>query len=334
MKYLVRRLILTVPVLLGVSFIVFMILHLIPGDPIQVIFAGTGADLEQREAMRHSLGLDRPLPIQYVNYVINAIQGDFGNSIHFKQPVMELIMERMPATIELTLVGLFLGLIIAFPAGIISSTKRNSIIDYIVMTGATLGISLPTFWVGILMIMLVAVSLGWLPGSGRIDYDVHLERMTGFYLIDSLITWNIPAFKATLSHLILPAITLGLSAATFTARLVRSSMLEEIRKDYVRTARAKGLIERRVINRHVVRNALIPVVTLVGIMLGDLLGGAVITETIFAWPGIGRLVIQAINTRDYPVVQGVVLFFALIRLTLNFVTDALYAFIDPRIGHF
>lgn len=333
MKYLVRRLILTVPVLLGVSFIVFMILHLIPGDPIQVIFAGTGASLEQREAMRHTLGLDRPLAVQFLYYVGNALKGDFGQSIHFKQPVLQLILERMPATIELTIIGLFIGLMIAFPAGILSSTKRNSIVDYIVMTGATLGISLPTFWIGILMIMLVAVNLGWLPGSGRIDYEVHLERVSGLYLLDSLITWNIPALFATISHLILPAFTLGLSAATFTARLVRSSMLEEIRKDYVRTARAKGLIERKVINQHVVRNALIPVVTLVGVMLGDLLGGAVVTETIFAWPGIGRLVIQAINTRDYPVVQGVVLFFALIRLTLNFVTDALYALIDPRIGH-
>lgn len=323
-----------VPVLLGVSFIVFMIVHLIPGDPIQVMFAGTGASLEQREAMRHTLGLDRPLALQYVYYLGNAIQGNFGESIHFKQPVMELILERMPATIELTIIGLFIGLMIAFPAGIISSTKRNSIFDYTVMTGATLGISLPTFWIGILLIMLVAVNLGWLPGSGRIEYDVHLEKVSGFYLIDSLMTGNFPAFIATLSHLVLPAFTLGISAATFTARLVRSSMLEEIRKDYVRTARAKGLIERRVINRHVVRNALIPVVTLVGVMLGDLLGGAVVTETIFAWPGIGRLVIQAINTRDYPVVQGVVLFFALIRLTLNFVTDALYAIIDPRIGHF
>jgi ABC-type dipeptide/oligopeptide/nickel transport system permease component len=322
-----------IPVVVGALFIVFMILHLIPGDPIQVIFAGTGASLEQREAMRHSLGLDRPLPVQFVNYLLNAMHGDFGQSIHFKQPVLQLILERMPATIELTIAGLFIGLIIAFPAGIISSTKRNSIIDYIVMVGATLGISLPTFWVGILMIMLVAVNLGLLPAYGRLEYGYHLSRVTGFYLADSLITWNIPAFKDAVAHLILPAVTLGLSVATYTARLVRSSMLEEISKDYVRTARAKGLPERKVIAHHVLRNALIPVITLLGVWLGDLLGGAVLTETIFAWPGIGRLVIQAINSRDYPVVQGVVLFFALIRLSINYFTDILYVLIDPRISH-
>jgi ABC-type dipeptide/oligopeptide/nickel transport system permease component len=332
-KYLVKRLILMIPVLVGSSLIVFMILQLIPGDPIQVIFAGTGASLEQREAMRHSLGLDRPLPLQFVNYLWNAMHGDFGQSIHFNQPVLQLILERMPATIELTLAGLFIGLIFAFPAGIISSTKRNSIVDYIVMVCATLGISLPTFWVGILMIMLVAVNLGLLPGFGRIEYGNHLSRVTGFYLVDSLITGNIPAFKDALAHLILPAVTLGLSVATYTARMVRSSTLEELGKEYVRTARAKGLPEGKVIRHHVVRNALIPVITLIGVWLGDLLGGAVVTETIFAWPGIGRLVIQAINARDYPVVQGVVLFFALIRITINFLTDIIYVWVDPRIGH-
>lgn len=333
MKYLFHRLILTMPVLLGVSLIVFVIMHVIPGDPVQLIFSGTGASLEQREAMRHALGLDRPLPIQYANYVINALRGDFGRSIHFKQPVADLILERMPATIELTLAGLLIGLTMAFPAGIIASAKRNSMTDYLVVTGATLGISLPTFWVGILMILLVAVKFGWLPGFGRTGFEADLARVTGFYLVDSLLTGNIVAFKDAVSHLILPALTLGLSAATFTTRLVRSSMLEEIGKDYVRTARAKGVPERRVLNHHVVRNALIPVITLIGVMVGSLLGGAVVTETIFAWPGIGRLVIQAISTRDFPLVQGVVLFFALINLTINFLIDVLYTLVDPRIRY-
>jgi len=297
------------------------------------MFSGTGASLEQREAMRHSLGLDRPLPVQYVNYVLNAIRGDFGQSIHFNQPVTELILERMPATIEFSMASLFIALIVAFPAGIISSVKRNSIVDYMVMTGATLGISLPTFWVGILLIMLVAVNLGWLPGFGRIGYEAHLERVTGFYLIDSLLTWNIPAFRDTVAHLILPALSLGLAMSTFITRLVRSSMLEEIGKDYVRTARAKGLPEWTVLTHHVLPNALIPIITLIGMKIGGLLSGAVVAEVIFAWPGIGRLVIQAIYSRDYPVVQGVILFFALIYLTINFVTDALYVLIDPRIGH-
>lgn len=332
MQYLIRRLILTIPVLLGVSIIVFSIMHIIPGDPVQVIFAGTGANLEQREAMRHALGLDRSLFIQYANYVSDAIQGDFGESIHFRQPVGELILERMPATIELTLVSLFVALVIAIPIGIIASVKRNTIIDYIIMTAATLGISLPTFWVGIMLIMFVSVNLGWLPSFGRISYETGFERVTGFYLVDSLLKWNIPAFKDTVAHLILPSLSLGIASATFTTRLMRSSMLEEISKAYVRTARAKGLTEWTVLTGHVVRNAFIPVLSIIGVMVGSLLGGAVITETIFAWPGIGRLIIQAISTRDFPLVQGIILFFAVIRISINLITDILYVVVDPRIG--
>ena len=333
MQYLLRRLVLIVPVLFGVSVIVFTIMHVIPGDPVQLMFAGTGAGAEQRQAMRHALGLDLPLPVQYVNYVSRAIRGDFGQSIHFKQPVLELILERMPATIELTLASFIIALAVAFPIGVLSALKRYTFIDHIVMTGATLGISLPTFWIGILLIMLVAVNLGWLPGFGRIDYAVHLQKITGFLLIDSLLTWNIPALKNTLAHLTLPALALGTAVATFSTRLIRSSMLEVISQDYVVTARAKGLGERVVIARHVLRNALIPVVTLIGVQIGSLLGGAVVAETIFAWPGIGRLVIQAIYNRDFLLVQGVVLFFALIRVTINLLTDVLYVWIDPRISH-
>ena len=333
MKYLLRRLVLIIPVLFGVSVIAFTIMHVIPGDPVRLMFAGTGASAEQVQAMRHALGLDRPLPVQYVNYVSRAMRGDFGQSIHFKQPVLELILERMPATIELTLASFIIALAVAFPIGVLSALKRYTFIDHIVMTGATLGISLPTFWIGILLIMLVAVNLGWLPGFGRIDYAVNLQKTTGFLLIDSLLTWNIPALKNTLAHLTLPALALGTATATFSTRLIRSSMLEVISQDYVVTARAKGLRERRVIARHVLRNALIPVVTLIGVQMGSLLGGAVVTETIFAWPGIGRLVIQAIYNRDFLLVQGVVLFFALIRVTINLLTDVLYVWIDPRISH-
>jgi peptide/nickel transport system permease protein len=333
MRYLLRRLVLIVPVLFGVSVIVFTVMHVIPGDPVRLMFAGTGATEEQVQAMRHALGLDRPLPVQYVNYVSKAIRGDLGQSIHFKQPVLELILERMPATIELTLASFIIALAVAFPIGVLSALKRYTFIDHIVMTGATLGISLPTFWIGILLIMLVAVNMGWLPGFGRIDYGVHLQRITGFLLIDSLLTRNIPALKDALAHLILPALALGTATATFSTRLIRSSMLEVISQDYVVTARAKGLRERMVITRHVLRNALIPVVTLIGVQMGSLLGGAVVTETIFAWPGIGRLVIQAIYNRDFLLVQGVVLFFALIRVTINLLTDVLYVWIDPRISH-
>jgi peptide/nickel transport system permease protein len=326
-------LVLTIPVLVGVSLIVFAIMHVIPGDPVRLLFAGTGATDEKIQAMRRELGLDRPLAVQYLDYVARAVRGDFGRSLHFKQPVLQLILERMPATIELALASLFIALIIAFPIGLLSALKRHTIIDYMVMTGATLGISLPTFWVGILLIMFVAVNLNLLPGFGRIDYGAQLQRITGFLLVDSLLTWNIPAFKNALAHLILPALALGTAVATFSTRLIRSSVLEVIGQDYVSTARAKGLRERVIVTRHVLRNALIPVVTLIGMQIGDLLGGAVVTETIFAWPGIGRLVIQAIYNRDFLLVQGVVIVFALIRITINLVTDVIYVWIDPRISH-
>ena len=333
MQYLLRRLILTVPVLVGVSLIVFLIMHVIPGDPVRLLFAGTGATDEQIQAMRRDLGLDRPLAIQYLDYLAKAVRGDFGLSLHFKQPVTQLVLERMPATIELTLASFFIALAIAFPAGIISPLKRNSAIDYAVMTGATLGISLPTFWVGILLIMLVAVKMQLLPGFGRIDFGVQLDRVTGFLVLDSLLTWNMPALKSAVAHLILPAVALGTAVATFSTRMIRSSILEVISQDYVNTARSKGLRERVVIVRHVLRNALIPVVTLIGMQLGGLLGGAVVTETIFAWPGIGRLVIQAIYNRDFLLVQGVIIFFALIYVVINLLTDLLYVWIDPRISH-
>lgn len=333
MKYLARRLALSIPVLLGVTFIVFMILRLIPGDPIQVMFAGTGAPLEQREAMRHALGLDRPLPVQYVTYLGNALHGDFGESIHFGEPVLPLVLQRVPATVELTLAGLFLGLVFALPAGLLAGTRRNSAVDHVVMVTATLGISLPTFWVGILMIMLFAVNLGLLPSSGRVDYSVQLTTVTGFYVFDALVTRNGPALVNALQHLALPAMTLGLSAATFMARLTRSSVVEQINKAYVTTAHAKGLPPRTVMTRHIARNSLIPVVTLISVMMGDLLAGAVVTETIFGWPGIGRLVVQSVNSRDFPVVQCAVLMFAVLRIGINFLTDVLYVRIDPRIGH-
>ena len=333
MKYLLGRILLTIPVIFGVSVITFSIIHVIPGDPIQLMFRESGVSEEHLQAMRHALGLDLPLPVQYVNYVSRAMRGDFGQSLQSQQPIMELILERIPATLELALASFILSTAIALPMGLLSALKRNTFIDYIIMTGATLGISLPTFWIGILLIMLVAVKLGWLPGFGRIDYAVHLQRPTGFLLIDSLLTWNIPALKNTLMHLALPVLTLGIGSATFTARFVRSSVLEVMGQDYVVVARAKGLHERLVIARHVLRNALMPVLTLIGLRMGGLLGGAVVTETIFAWPGMGRLVIQAIYNRDFVLVQGVVLFFALIRVTINVLTDIIYVRVDPRISH-
>lgn len=333
MKFLLQRFVLTIPVLVGVTLIVFAIMHVIPGDPVQAIFAGTAASAEQKDAMRHLLGLDQPLHTQYLLYVTRAVQGDWGESVHFNQPVTTLILERMPATIELTLFSFTISLLVALPLGILSALKRNSLIDYFAMTSATLGLALPTFWVGILLIMFVSVNLGWLPGFGRIEYGFDLPRITGFYLVDSMITGNLPAFKDTLAHLILPGFTLGIPTATALTRMVRSAMLEVIHQDYVITARSKGLTERVVIVRHELRNALIPVLTLLGVLVGNLLGGAVVTETIFAWPGIGRMVVQAIYSRDFLLMQGIVLFFALVRIGINLLTDALYVWADPRIKH-
>jgi peptide/nickel transport system permease protein len=331
MKYLLQRIVLTIPVLVGVSLIVFAIMHVIPGDPVQAMFAGTGATKEQMEEMRHILGLDQPLLVQYLDYVTRAVQGDWGESIHFKQPVSSLILERMPATIELTLFSFTISLLVALPLGILSALKRNTLIDYFAMTSATLGLALPTFWVGILLIMLVSVNLGWLPGFGRIEYGLDLQRITGFYLVDSLLTGNMAAFKDALAHLVLPSFALGIPTATSLTRMVRSAMLEVIHQDYVTTARSKGLLEQVVIVRHELRNAFIPVITLIGVLVGNLLAGAVVTETIFAWPGIGRMVIQAIYSRDFLLVQGIVLFFALMRIAINLMTDVLYVWIDPRI---
>jgi len=333
MKYLLQRIVLTIPVLVGVTLIVFAIMHVIPGDPVDAIFAGTGASTEQKDAMRRLLGLDQPLPTQYLLYVTRAVRGDWGDSVHFNQPVSTLILERMPATIELALFSFIISLLVALPLGILSALKRNTLIDYFAMTSATLGLALPTFWVGILLIMLVSVNLGWLPGFGRIGDGLDLPRITGFYLVDSLITGNMAAFKDTLAHLALPSFALGIPTATALTRMVRSSMLEIIHQDYVITARSKGLHERVVIVRHELRNAFIPVLTLIGVLVGNLLSGAVVTETIFAWPGIGRLVIQAIYSRDFLLVQGIVLFFALIRIGINLLTDALYVWVDPRIKH-
>ncbi|MBN1318664.1 MAG: ABC transporter permease [Anaerolineales bacterium] len=333
MQYLIKRILLIFPVLVGVSIVIFLIVNIIPGDPVQAMFSGTGASAEKREAMRHELGLDLPLHEQYIRYLLKVVRGDFGQSYHFNQPVLVLILERMPATIELTAAGLLVALSVAFPIGIISAWKHNTLIDRLTMAVATIGISLPTFWIGILLIMIIAVKLEWLPGFGRISYGVDLRNITGLYIVDSLLTGNMLALKDALAHLLLPGGATGIAVATLTTRMIRSSVLEVIGQDYVSVARAKGLSEWITLVRHVLRNALIPVVTLIGVQIGALLGGVVVIETIFAWPGIGRLVIQAIYSRDFMLVQGVVIFFAMIRIFINLVTDVLYVWIDPRIGH-
>ena len=300
--YLVRRLLIAVPVILGVVSLVFLLIHLIPGDPVEIML-GERALPADREALRQELGLDRPLPEQYLRFLAQLCRGDLGRSLHYREPVSRLIVERYPATLVLTLAAMFVSLWIALPAGILSGIRQYSVWDHSTMFVALLGVSLPNFWLGPLLILVFSIHLGWFPVSGMGD----------------------------VRHLILPALTLGTSMAAIVARMTRSSILEVLREDYVLAARAKGLPERSVILKHVLRNALLPVVTVVGLQFGGLLAGAVITETIFSWPGLGTLLIQAIQTRDYPVVQGCVLAISLSYVLVNLLTDVVYVLIDPRI---
>jgi len=301
---IVRRLISMVPIVLGVTIGVFSILHLAPGCP-TTIMLGDHASPEAIEELRNRLGLDDPLHVQYFRWLSRVVTGDFGRSIHTRQLVSEMVLQRVPATVELTLTAMILSLVIAIPVGIISATKQYSIFDHAGMVGALFGVSMPVFWQGLMGILIFSFLLGWFPISGR----------------------------GGLEHLILPAITLGTSQAALIARLIRSSMLEIIKQDYITTARSKGLVERIVIIKHALKNALIPVVTIVALQLPVLFGGAVITETVFAWPGMGRLIVTSIFVRDFPVVQAAVLIMAMIVILCNLVADILYIFLDPRIRY-
>ncbi|HET8678556.1 MAG TPA: ABC transporter permease [bacterium] len=302
--YIAKRLLLAIPVIFGVAFVVFAMVRVIPGDPAQII-AGETATREFVEALRKDLGLDRPLLAQFVTYMGNLLRGDFGRSIRSKAPVTIELQARIPNTITLTLAGLFVAVSVGVSAGIVSAIRPYSVLDTAVMLVALAGLSMPVFWSGLMLIVVFAVWLGWLPAVG-----------TG-----------------TPVHLILPAVTLGMATAAIIARMTRSSMLEVLRSDYIRTARAKGLAEPSVINRHAFRNALIPVITVVGLQMGTLLSGAVLTESVFAWPGIGRLLVEGILTRDYPIVQAAVLVVALAFVLVNLVVDLLYAVVDPRIHY-
>jgi peptide/nickel transport system permease protein len=301
-RYLIRRLVLTIPVLLGVATLVFSLIHFIPGDPAQAML-GEGASQEDIAQLRERLGLDRPLLVQYGAFLSDLIRGDLGVSLRNDQPVTSQIVERMPATAELAFAAMAVAILIALPLGIVAAVWRGTFIDFSAMTLSLLGISMPNFWLGPLMAIIFAVELGWLPVGGR----------------------------GTLAHLVLPAATLGAALAAILARMTRASLLEELREPYVLAARAKGVSRSRAVLRHAVRNSLIPIVTILGLQFGVVLTGAVITETIFAWPGIGRLLIQSIGFRDYPTVQGCVLFIAVTYVGVNLITDLTYGYLDPRI---
>ena len=325
-RYILQRLLATIPVLLGVSVVIFLLLRLIPGDPVVIMIGAENATPEEVTRLRHVLGLDRGLPVQYVKFLGRLVTGDLGTSLSSDEPVRQLIRERLPATIELALAAVVVALVIAIPIGVVSAVRKYSLVDTAGTVAAMLGISMPNFWLGVMLIFLFALRLGWLPASGRGE-----PVMGGLWTL--LTSGNPGALVTAVVHLVLPAVTLGAALAAVVTRLTRSSMLEVIGQDYIRTARAKGLRGSRVVLHHALRNALIPVVTVIGLDLGALLGGAVITETIFAWPGIGRLAIRSIIQRDFPVVQGVVLMIAVVRICANLAVDVIYAIIDPRIRY-
>ncbi|MGQ9622030.1 MAG: ABC transporter permease [Candidatus Caldatribacteriaceae bacterium] len=331
-RYVLKRLVLILPVLLGVSIVVFLVVRLTPGDPAKVM-AGEHASPEFIEAVRVRWGLDRPLYVQYFIWLRSVLQGDFGTSIATHTPVLEELLQRFPATLELSLFAMIFAVLAGMTAGIISAVRQHSIFDYLAMTGALIGVSMPIFWLGLMLMFFFGLYLDLLPISGRLDPEISLRTITGLYLIDALITRNGRAFWNALSHLVLPGVALGTIPMALIARMTRSSMLEVIRQDFIRTERAKGLPERRVIYRHALRNALIPIVTVIGMEFGLLLGGAILTETIFAWPGLGRYTVDAVYARDYPAIQGSVLFIAFIFVVVNLITDILYAFINPRIRY-
>ncbi len=329
--FILRRAGLVVPTFLGITLLVFTLIHMIPGDAVEAMSGERGMDPARYARLLHEFGLDQPLYVQYFDYLGNVLKGNLGYSITTHEPVFKDFLTLFPATLELSFCAMLLALTIGLPAGILAAIKRNTFLDYTVMGVSLTGYSMPIFWWALLLILLFSVTLGWTPVSGRIDILYDLPPVSGFMLIDSLLSGEPGAFKSALSHLILPTIALGTIPLAVIARMTRSAMLEVLREDYVRTARAKGLSRLRVIAIHALRNALIPVVTVIGLQVGTLLAGAILTETIFSWPGIGKWLVEAIHRRDYPVVQGGILLSASIIIVVNLIVDILYGVINPRI---
>lgn len=331
-KYIVRRLLGAIPVLFGLSIVLFAFVHLLPGDPATAIL-GQHATPQRVAAMREYLGLDQPLWQQYLGYVAGLFRGDFGSSVINNQPLLRELLVRFPATIELTLAAMVFAVGIGIPLGRFAARHAQGWSDGAVTLVSLLGVSIPVFVLGLTLQYVFAVLLGVLPASGRIDPRSDLDLQTNFVLIDSLLMGRLDLLVDGIRHLILPAIALGSIPLAIITRITRASVLDVTNEDHVRTARAKGLTERRVDSRHIMRNAWLPVATVIGIQVGSLLAGAVITETVFAWGGVGRFVVEAINNRDYLVVQNTILFFALVFLTVNLIVDILYAFLNPRIRY-
>jgi peptide/nickel transport system permease protein len=331
-QYAFKRFCTIIPVLVGISIIVFGFIHLIPGDP-AVAMLGERATPERVQEVRIQLGLNQPLYVQYGIYVGKILRGDLGTSILRGDPVLHDLMRRFPATVELALSAILIATLVGIPAGIVSAVWRNSVFDGCSRLIALTGVSMPIFWLGLMLAWVFGVMLGWLPTGFRLGTNITLVPVTHFNLLDSLITGNGDAFTASLRHLVLPAVALSTIPMAVINRMTRASLLEVLSQDYIRTAEAKGLPQRAVILRHAMRNALLPVMTVTGLQVGRLLAGAILTETIFSWPGIGLWIYEAIQARDYPIVQGATLFIATIFVMVNLITDCLYAAVDPRIKY-
>jgi peptide/nickel transport system permease protein len=331
LAYIVRRLLILIPTLLGVSIIVFMMLRMTPGDPAELLL-GERATNEALVEVRERLGLNEPLHVQYGLFLKRLAQGDLGETIWTRQKVWTEIRERFPATIELAVVALGISCVVGIFLGIVSATRQYSIFDYLSMLGALIGVSMPIFWLGLVFMLIFSLGLGWLPISGRLSIGVSIETITNFYILDSLLTRNWVALRDVIWHIIMPAVTLSTIPTAIVARMTRSAMLEVLRQDYIKTAKAKGLSNFKVVYKHALRNALIPVVTTIGLQFGVLLCGAILTETIFAWPGVGKWMYDAVMKRDYMVIQGGTLFIASLFIFINLAVDVLYAVINPRIS--
>lgn len=332
-QFILRRVGMVIPTFIGVSILTFSLIHFIPGDPVTVMGGERGFSAEQRAEIEAMMGLDKPLFQQYLLYAGNILQGDLGTSFITREAVMDEFLTLFPATIELSFFAALFSICVGLPLGIIAAVKRGSFFDHTVMTVSLTGYSMPIFWWGLLLILFMSIQLGITPVSGRIDVLYWVDEVTGFMIIDAWLSGEEGAVGSALSHLVLPSIVLGTIPMAVIARMTRSSMLEVLGEDYIRTARAKGLSPYRVVLKHALRNALIPVVTVIGLQMGTLLSGAILTETIFAWPGIGKWLIEAIGRRDYPVVQGGLLMIATIIIFVNLLVDLTYGIINPRVRH-
>lgn len=331
--FLLRRIAVLIPTFIGVSIVAFMFIRLLPGDPVALMSGERVMSPERHAMISAQLGMDRPMIVQYLDYVTGIFRGDLGTSIVSKKPILDQFLALFPATVELALCAIILAVAIGIPAGVIAAIKRGTVFDQSLMGIALVGYSMPIFWWGLLLIILFSGILQWTPVSGRISLMYFFPQVTGFMLIDSLLSGQKGAFTSALSHLALPSIVLATIPLAVIARQTRSAMLEVLSEDYVRTARAKGLSPFRVIGIHSLRNAMIPVITTIGLQVGVLLAGAILTETIFSWPGIGKWMVDSVFRRDYPVIQGGLLLIAAIIMVVNLIVDLLYGLINPRIRH-